>query len=85
MFNSNSVQLFVWLANENSRTATEILVDKKPTIHYLKSKKGNVYALRVAGYSGGGTGKKSPTVFFTLGKLQQYYTYIVNKCIFYDR
>lgn len=32
-------------------------------------KKDIVYAVRVMGFSRGGDGKKSPTVYFTLGKL----------------
>ncbi|XP_021368821.1 contactin-like [Mizuhopecten yessoensis] len=60
--------IYFWQANENYRTATEVRVDRKPTEYILQGLKKNiVYAVRIAGYSGGGAGKKSPTVFFTLG------------------
>ncbi|XP_033733022.1 contactin-like [Pecten maximus] len=60
--------VYYWQANENFRTATEVRVDRKPTEYILQGLKKNiVYAVRIAGYSGGGAGKKSPTVFFTLG------------------
>ncbi|KAK3105542.1 hypothetical protein FSP39_000096 [Pinctada imbricata] len=59
--------IFVWQANENYRSAKEYETGKNPTEYILTGIEMNyVYAARVAGFSDGGIGKKSPTVYFTL-------------------
>lgn len=61
-------QIFVWKANEHFRMANPINVGKDPTEYTLTGiEKDYVYAVRVAGYSYGGIGRKSPTLYFTLG------------------
>lgn len=61
-------QIFVWKANEHFRMANPINVGKDPTEYTLTGiEKDYVYAVRVAGYSFGGIGRKSPTLYFTLG------------------
>lgn len=59
--------VFVWKANEHFRQAKPIDVGKFPTEYTLSGiEKDYVYAVRVAGYSFGGIGRKSPTLYFTL-------------------
>ncbi|XP_078332403.1 contactin-5-like isoform X2 [Crassostrea virginica] len=59
--------IFVWKANEHFRMANPINVGKDPTEYTLTGiEKDYVYAVRVAGYSFGGIGRKSPTLYFTL-------------------
>ncbi|XP_048727659.2 contactin-5-like isoform X2 [Ostrea edulis] len=60
-------KIFVWKANEHFRTANPIDVFKFPTEYTVTGiEKDFVYAVRVAGYSYGGIGRKSPTLYFTL-------------------
>lgn len=60
-------RIFIWKANEHFRTADPIDVAKHPTEYTITGiEKDYVYAVRVAGYSFGGIGRKSPTLYFTL-------------------
>ena len=62
-------QIYLWLANEHYRTAKMIETEKFDNVGFILDdlKKGLVYAVRIAGRSLGGEGKKSPTIYFTLG------------------
>ena len=59
-----------WPAYEDIRHANSTHVEGKDrTWGVIRGiKPGTVYALRVMAHSGAGNGKKSPTLFFTLGK-----------------
>ncbi|OWF40587.1 contactin-like [Mizuhopecten yessoensis] len=60
--------IYLWPANEHYRTAKMIETEKFDVEFVLNDiDKGKVYAVRVAGFSDGGEGKKSPTLYFTLG------------------
>ncbi|XP_060078104.1 contactin-like [Ylistrum balloti] len=60
--------IYLWPANEHYRTAKMIETEKFDVEFILNDiDKGKVYAVRVAGFSDGGEGKKSPTLYFTLG------------------
>ncbi|XP_059169995.1 contactin-like [Physella acuta] len=61
--------IYVWTATENPRSAREIKVEGRFGVYeYTISNLTNdrIYALRVAGDGKGGTGKKSPTMYFAL-------------------
>ncbi|KAK3105798.1 hypothetical protein FSP39_005948 [Pinctada imbricata] len=61
-------KIYLWPANEHYRTAKVIETEKFDVEWVLYGiEKNMVYAVRVAGFSDGGDGKKSPTVYFTLG------------------
>ncbi|XP_022336470.2 contactin-like [Crassostrea virginica] len=60
--------VYFWKANDHFRNAESFETAKFAISHDLYGiQKGVVYCVRVAGYSGGGEGRKSPTVYFTLG------------------
>lgn len=60
--------VYFWKANDHFRNAEQFETAKFAISHDLYGiQKGVVYAVRVAGYSDGGEGRKSPTVYFTLG------------------
>lgn len=61
-------RLYLWPANEHYRTAKEINTKNVATSFVLENlEKSVIYALRIGAYSMGGEGKKSPTIYFTLG------------------
>lgn len=56
-------QVYFWKANDHFRNAEQFETAKFAISHDLYGiQKGVVYAVRVAGYSDGGEGRKSPTV-----------------------
>ena len=58
-----------WPATENILSANDTVVPEKRTWGVIEGiQEGIVYSLRVLGYNAGGDGKKSPTVYFTLGE-----------------
>lgn len=62
------LQLRYWLFNDDIRGARDILVGKNMEGVINGLEKGYIYELRVLGYSNGGDGKMSPSVFFTVGE-----------------
>ncbi|KAJ8307559.1 hypothetical protein KUTeg_015643 [Tegillarca granosa] len=61
-------KIYLWPANEHYRLARVIETEKFETDFVVDGiEGGKVYAVRIAGFSDGGDGKKSPTVYFTLG------------------
>ncbi|XP_059165972.1 contactin-like [Physella acuta] len=73
-----------WSATENIRTANETIIPNRQTFGVVHGIGPNtVYALRVMGFSRGGDGKNSPTVYFTLEGQVMYNpetTEILNCC-----
>ena len=63
------LQVRVWKIQEDVRTANDTIVDKTTEAVVENLQKQTVYVLRVMGYSWGGEGQKSESVYFTvLGK-----------------
>lgn len=63
------LQIWLWTASEDFRSAELIEVPGRGTSYVLKSiKPHRLYALRIAAVGGGGFGRKTPTVYFTTGK-----------------
>ncbi|XP_055957470.1 contactin [Patella vulgata] len=60
-------KLRYWESSQNMNTAQEVVVGKVTHAVIPNVERGITYSLRVLGYSYGGDGKKSPTVYFTLG------------------
>jgi len=66
--------LYLWPSNEHFRSAEQIDTATPVNSYILTNlEKSIIYALRIAAYSEGGEGKKSPTIYFTLTGL-----YIIN-------
>lgn len=63
------LQLIYWKTGNDLRSAKSVVVGKVDSTVIPHVEKGIIYNLRVMGYSYGGDGKKSPTVYFTLGEL----------------
>ena len=58
-----------WPATENILSANDTVVPEKRTWGVIEGiQEGIAYSIRVLGYNAGGDGKKSPTVYFTLGE-----------------
>ena len=63
-------QIWVWPASEDPRSADLIELDGMVYHYVLKNLERNtLYALRLAAVGGGGYGKKTPTIYFTVGEL----------------
>ncbi|XP_041371563.1 contactin-like [Gigantopelta aegis] len=66
-------KLRYWESKESILTAKDVLTKEKETRAVISGIEGGVvYNLRVLGWSNGGDGKKSPTVYFTLGGQIRY-------------
>ena len=60
-------RLYLWPSNEHFRSAEQIDTATPVNSYILTNlEKSIIYALRIAAYSEGGEGKKSPTIYFTL-------------------
>ncbi|XP_046576774.1 contactin-like [Haliotis rubra] len=65
-------KLIYWKTGEDIRTAKSVIVGKVDSTVIPHLEKGVIYKLRIMGFSYGGDGKKTPTVYFTLGGQVRY-------------
>ena len=60
----------MWPANEDFGQSFQYIANFMPTKYTLSNlEAGVVYSARIAAYSQGGDGKKSPTIYFAIGKI----------------
>ncbi|XP_048236544.1 contactin-5-like [Haliotis rufescens] len=65
-------KLIYWETGDDLRSAKSVIVGKVDSAVIPHVEKGIIYNLRMMGFSFGGDGKKSPTVYFTLGGQVRY-------------